>query len=385
MKTFMSLATGALVFVLSTAVAAARKDSGGYVPDRAAQAASLPVYVLALNERLLPQMSYGYQDNLAAGYYPNQFQNTAGLSAGQSIVAGALGSALGAAIANAKLYADAKSRADAAYYPLKLAQCDFPVETSLQSLVREAIARSKWGADIKPASLSLKDGGLDKQIGRDQPRQIFIVSSSLAPDLTALVTSLEITAYAPEDDTGKGWQKQPLWRDELIVVSDRLQALPAKSAADIERMVADEQARYDASGVEALVRKVNAEGRDARRADRQAAMEGLRLHANKLRDARSEEWSLNAEAGRRAQLWSANGCAPLRAAFDQSSAELSRMIDALYAQELPPRLSSKDKPTAGEVGGERKVYARPGGSFVSRNEGGITELGFRYVLLPLEQ
>jgi hypothetical protein len=43
MKTFMSLATGALVFVLSTAVAAARKDSGGYVPDRDAQAAGLPV------------------------------------------------------------------------------------------------------------------------------------------------------------------------------------------------------------------------------------------------------------------------------------------------------------------------------------------------------
>lgn len=385
MKTLTPAAAGALALGLSLAAGAASKDTGGYAPDRATLAASLPVHVVAFNERVLPQIGFAQQDYSVPAYYSSGFQPTAGLSVGQSIAVDALGNALGSAIINGILYAEAKTRADAAYVPLKRGQCDLPVAAPMQALVREAIARSTWGANAAPKLLSLKDGDLDQQIGTDQPRQIFMVSSSFAPDLTALVTSLDIAAYAPEGDTGKGWRKQPLWRDQLIVVSDPLPALPDKSAADIERMVADEQARYAATGNEARVRKVNAEGRGASRADRQAAANGQRTHTSKLREARNDEWSDEALAGRRAQLWSHDQCALLRTAFDQSTAELARMLDALYARQLPPRLSRKDKPGEDEVAGERKVRALPGGVYVSRNEGGATELGYRYALLPPEE
>lgn len=389
MKTLTSLATGALALGWSLSASTAGKGPDGYTPDRAALAASLPVHVVAFNERVLPQLSFereDYPNDLVPVYYTPQFQNPVGLGTGESILlAGALGNTLGNALAKGMHYAVAKTRAQAAYRPLKLAQCDLPVAVPMQALVREAIARSAWGANAAPKPLSLEDGDLDDRIDADQPRQIFLASSSFSPDLTALVTSLDIAAFAPEGDTGRGWRKQPLWRDQLIVVSDPLPPLPDKSAADIERMVADEQARYAASGNEALVRKVNAEGRGASRADRQAAANGQRTHASKLREARQDEWSDNALAERRAQLWSQDQCASLRTAFDQSSAELARMLDALYAQRLPPRLSRRDKAGEDEVAGERRVRALPGGVYVSRNEGGATELEYRYVLLPLKE
>lgn len=299
----------------------------------------------------------------------------------------ALANALGAALADAMIYAEAKQRAAAAYAPVVGGRCDLEIAAPLQQTLREAMARAPWGANVQPILIDGDVEDWDKQIPKDRPRQVFSVSASLTPGLGALLTSVDLAAYSPEGEgSGSSWQKKPLWQDRFIVVSDVV-ALPAKSDADRARMAAQEDARYAESGDLAVVAKVAKDIYGAGKSERMRATAADRLHKRNLKLAREADWSLLTEGPRRGELWSQDDCAPMRAAVAAASGELGRMLDDLYAQRLPPRLPAKHKTKDDppEAPGERKIRALPGGVYVSRNEGGTTPLAYRYHLLPQEK
>lgn len=377
------LMAGALALAACAACPAAQKDTEGYRPERAELAAQMPTYVVALNARVRQQMDYPRNNAIYVPqtyYYPS----TPGLSTGQAAMAGAVGAAIGAALAEAIIYGEAKERAGAAYTPLQRNGCDLPLAEPVGQAVRAAMARAPWGANAQPVAVDGEQDDWEKQIPKDRPRQVFSVTSSLTPGATALVTTLDIAGYAPQGEGGgSSWQKQPLWRDQLIVVSDWME-LASKTEADIAGMVAEEDTRFAESGDLELVAKVAKDRYGAGRDGRARAVAADRLHQRNLKLAREAVWSPITEGQRRAALWSRDDCAPMRSALALGGAELGRMLDELYAQRLPPRLSVKDKDSAFERPGERGIYALPGGTYVSRNEGGSTQLVYRYSLLPLK-
>lgn len=380
------LAAGVLMLALSTAAQAASKEIDGYRSERASLAASLPVHIVALDQRVRPQVDFVYQDvtRYMPGYPGGTPQFNSGMSTGQAIGVNVLGGLIASAIVNGAAYSEAKNRAVAAYQPLQQARCDLPVDTPLQQAVRDAIARAPWGAAVAVNLTDGEDDAWEKRIPKDQPRQIFTITSSLSPGLTALVTSVDVAAYAPEGEAKPAWRKKPLWRDHFIVVSDWLD-LPPKTAAEVEQLVAQEQRRFADSGAQAMVARVKEKGRVGRSSELREAADARKLHEKNLELAREESWSAEIEDQRRARLWSENDCARLRSAIDLAGAELGRMLDALYAQQLPARRSSKELDNAFERPGDRQIRALPGGVYVSRNEGGSVNLNFRYSLLPVKE
>lgn len=366
----------ALAFAMPSA--AAEKDMAGYTPERAALAASLPVHIVALNTRVRPQMGFKGVD---VALPPPGFFFGPDISPAQTLGVGLATGLIARGITYGTLYLEARDSARAAFAPIQRAGCDLPVEAPLQQAIAAAVRRSPWGAAATPVLAGADDKALDTLVAGDQPRQVFALTASLSPDLDRLITSVDIAAYAPLDGES-GWRGKPLWRDHLIVVSDGL-SLRAKTRDDSARMLADEQARYDASGTEALIKRLNAQGGNASKSDRKAARAALELHARNLEDAGSGYWSSQAAQQRRAALWNENACARLHAAIDQAGVEIGGMLDALYAQTLPKRLGLKDKNLSYEPP-RRQIRALSGGVYVSRADAGRVSLSYRTDLLPLQ-
>lgn len=372
----------------SAACPAADKDLPGYRPERAAQAAQWPVYMVTLNERVRPQVGYGGLGPGADIYLYaltwSAIQSTPpNMSNGQAIVGGALGGAIGGAIIGAAMHAAARDDASQGLAVLERDGCDFPIGTPLRDTVRAAVVRSPWGANAQPVLIDGSVEGWEKQIPQDRPRQVFTLTSSMAPGFEALVTTVDAAAYAPETGAnGDAWQKKPLWRDHLVVVSEPV-VLPAKTQADIDRMVAEENARFAASGDIEVIDRVAKDRYGSSKADRSRAVAANSRHQTYLRFAQSKGWAPTELGRRRAELWTRDQCAPMRAAAALAIAESTRLLDDLYAQRLPSRLALKDK-TEPEPAGARAIRSLPGGLYVSRSDGGATTLGFRYNLLPLK-
>lgn len=389
MSRITPLMAGAVALAACTFCQAAAKDIEGYRPERAELAAQMPVYIVALNARVRPQVAYPERSPGMDAYLQIQTQNLVdslqpAMSTGSAIAAGALGGAIGAALGEAMVRAAARDYAAAAYAPLLHSQCDLQVDAPLQRAVREAAARSPWGAAAQSVFIDGSVEDWNKQIPRDRPRQVFSITASLSPDFAALVTTVDAAAFAPEDaSAGTGWQKKPLWRDQLIVVSDPM-ALPPKTQADIERMVAEENARFAESGDLAIVERVAKDRYGASKPERSQAVAADRRHQSRLKLARASTWVAGTDGARRAQLWTDGACAPVRAALDQAVAETGRMLDDLYAQRLPARVPSKDTVVTPEQAGVRAIQALPGGVYVSRNDAAATKLDYRFSLLPLK-
>lgn len=383
------LAAGAVALAACAVCQAAAKDVDGYRPERAELAAQLPVYIVALNARVRPQVAYPERAPGMDVYQQMQTQNLIdslqpGMSSGAAIATGALAGALGGALANAMLYAAARDYAESAYAPVLRNHCDLQVDAPLQQAVREATARSPWGGNTQPVLIDGSAKDWEDRIAKDRPRQVFSVTASLSADFSALLTTVDVAAYAPGGESaGTGWQKKPLWRDHLVVVSDPI-VLPPKTQADIDRMIAEENARFAESGDLAIVDRVAKDRYGSGKPERAQAVAADRRHQSRLKLARAATWVAGTDGARRAQLWTSDECAPVRAALNLAVAESGRMLDDLYAQRLPPRLSSKDEAGTPEQPGARAIRALPGGGYVSRNDGGATRLDHRFNLLPLK-
>lgn len=373
MEMTLIYAMGMVALGSCTTASAAGQGVDGYGPKYEQVARTLPVYIVAYQPRVAAQMGFIFNEppRLMPGYPISPRMYISGGPNGP--IAGAIATGLATRIATL--------RASSGYEAIKQAKCDLPVDADLQKVVREAVLASPWGTGASIESATWRPGRDGGYYLKEQPRQMFVVSSSLSIDLNTLVTSVDIGAYAPGGRSGDCWQEAPLWRDQLIVVSDPLPALGQKTAADIERMVAMERARYASSGTDELVKKVNAAGQEASKSDRQRAVEQSRLHVNNMKDVRKKKWTLNSEAMKRGMLWSENGCERLRAAIGQSHTELARLLEALYSQRLPARLGPGGPFVPGPVG-VRQTVALLDGGYASRSDGAAVPLIFRYNVIP---
>ncbi|MBX9401139.1 hypothetical protein K4L06_07415 [Lysobacter sp. BMK333-48F3] len=373
-------ASVALALAFALPAQAADKIVDGYGVDRAALAAGLPVRSVAMNTTLRPQLGYAMTPSYSVSVTPWG----PGVSPATTLGVGLATGLISGALINASIYEDAQHRAMAAFSPIRRAGCELQADTAMHAAIDAAVRRSPWGAGVRSLASSADERSLDSVVKQGEPRHVFAFTSSLSVEMAGLVTTVDVSAYAPQDG-GSDWRKRPLWRDLLIVVSDPV-SLEPKTQADIDSMVAEERARYAASGGEELIKRVNARGGSADPIDRKAALAEQRLHKKFMDTARQPVWTFEGSRFRRAQLWAENDCARLKSAIAQAGAETGRLLDDLYAQKLPPRLGQDERqPAMEEQFGVRKTVALPGGAYVSRADQGEIDLRFRYDLLPADK
>ncbi|MFK3648238.1 hypothetical protein ACI2IY_07325 [Lysobacter enzymogenes] len=373
MNRFTPFAAAALACAFAPAVVAGKQDIAGYTTQRAALASSLPIKIVVLNTRVQSQV--GLVHRAIADERP-QAPDLRAAAMGAALTGGLLPALAIAAAERQKFH----NRARDAFAPIKSSGCDLRIDQSLPTAVSDAMRRSPSGASASIETILAEGRGLDRVVEQTKPRQVLSLSSSLAPDLEALVTTLEINAYAQSDGAGR-WQREPVWRDELIVVSDVLE-IPSKTQADIDMLAGQERARYEATGNEEKIRKLNAQG-GGDRFDRKLALDAQRLHERNMEEAVASNWPLDVARRMRAQAWSTNGCARMQQAIDQAGSDLGRMLDGLYAQQLPPRLGTEEKPVFDDANG-RHPHPLPGGIYVYRVDYDQVPLGYRQDLLKVD-
>ncbi|MGH8060917.1 MAG: hypothetical protein ACREO7_02765 [Pseudoxanthomonas sp.] len=399
------LLTGALLCALLPAMSVDAKEQRGLRPEDGEVAKALPVRVVVLQPRLGPQIRYNYIATADAGINAgnNLFYNPGGMSYGQAMGMGLAGGLIAGAIINGAEKAAAKRAVRDPYQVISQARCDLPLVDSHQAMVASALQHAGW-----PAAT----GNVGAATGKDIPRYVFTMSTSFAPDFSALMTTIDAAAYVP-DAAGKT-SRNATWQDSLVVVSDGLW-LPAKTQSDIERMVAAEKERYDASGADELIDKANKAGANASRKERQRALLVVSRHAENMADAKSEGWSNTGTAMRRAMLWSENDCALLEKTLKSNLEHADGMIQALLRHSLPtpggasplqplpaqgvqiastrtnpdviaetevsvgvPEGTSEAEPSAAPT---RVIEAVPGGIYVSRLSMENITLGYRHMVL----
>ncbi|MDB6164269.1 MAG: hypothetical protein JWL98_1701 [Xanthomonadaceae bacterium] len=367
-----TLLAGLLVAGLSTPVSARKPDIRGYQPQDATAASALPIYVVIEQAELKPEIEYGYI-NVFGSSQP--YQN---MSMGQSAGVDLAGGLIASAILNGAAYAKAKRFAQPPYHVIQQAKCNLSIESGLSEAVGTAV-RGNWPTASVHVS-SLQPGQkLASLIDTDQPRYVFMVSSSLATDFSSVITSIDSEAYLPQA-AGAHAARQPAWRDTVIVASDQVAVATSKSQADIDAMVAAESARFVALDLDDRILAVNAAGTNADRRERNRLAALLLEHDHLLKDAASDEWTPTGEALRRAQLLSDHQCDLLNASVRFSSTQAAQLVTALGRGQLPA-LSSSVQKTAESVPDGRQTLALPGGIFVSQRTGDNVVLGYRSSLL----
>lgn len=332
------LLPGALLCALFPATSVDAKELRSLQVTDTEVARALPVQVAVLQERLRPQFRYNYLDTSQVGVSAgNSLYNGGGISYGQAMGIGLAGGLIAGAIINGAKKSTAKRAVRDPYELISQAGCDLPLTDSHKAMVDNALRRADWhgpGGDSRPAT------------AKEGPRYVFTLSTSLSSDFSAMMTTVEASAYTP-DASGKAGRKAT-WEDTLVVVSDGLW-LDVKSQDDIDRMVAAEKQRYTASGANALIEKVNAGGGNAPRGDRKRAELVAKQHAENMADARAEGWSDTSTAMRRAALWSENDCALMDKTLRSNLEHASAMIQALLQHSLPAAAEAGIAPDSPEA------------------------------------
>jgi hypothetical protein len=408
------LLTGALLCALLPAASLCAKEQRGLLPEDDGVARDLPVHVVVMQPRLRPQFRYNYLDTSLAGINAgNSLYGGGGVGYGQAMGAGLVGGLIAGAIINGAEKAAAKNAVRRPYQLIEQARCDLPLGESHQAAIANALQHAGWSKLGPIAGHVLKPGeDGDDVAAKDDPRYVFTLSTSLAADFSALITTIDTAAYVA--DAGRKAGRNAAWKDSLVVVSDGLW-LPAKSQVDIERMLAAEQQRYAASGADELIEKVNAAGANASRKDRKRALLMASDHRENLVEARSEGWSEASTAMRRAALWSEQDCARLNRTLQSNLEQAGEMVQALLRhslaapgdaqglQALPtqaavigstgadPQVIGETRVSAGLPEGvvvdeaapaqQRVIEALPGGTYVSRLSGENITLGYRHMVL----
>lgn len=361
--------TVVLALTLHAAAAHASSEKPGYTPERQASAATLPMHIVVEQTKVRPQIAYGYTT------VPYPTQTYPGMSFGQGLGVNLAGGLIASAIINGAEYAKAKNFARGPYGLMVDAKCDLPVDQVIPARVDSAI-RTTWSQATPQVHVLAEDAKLKDVVDTKLPRYVFRVSTSLAPDFSALITTVEAAAYPANATTGKtGFE--PAWQNTVIVVSDKL-ALAPKTQADIEAMVAAENARYAALNINALIAQANAEGPSSRA--RKQVVEAQNDNRARLKEARRPVWSPASEAQMRARMWSADQCQALVAAIDANATEAGAALSALFTGAVKPQVADAE-PANAEAAGQRRLEAMAGGFIVSHRIGDNVGLGFRESIL----
>lgn len=277
-----------------------------------------PLHLVALNDRTRMQVPY-----VGPAGAPTVVSNT--IPAGALLAGNLIGGLVVAGIEHQRLK-EARATVQPAYDLLRERQCLLDGSTAFMDAL-EPIARHQGQPTVARHVLTGKQT-LDDVVSAKDERHMLLLSYALTPDLDYLLTTVQVM-YAPK---GEGSKDSRVSWDGQITVASPAAPLPAKTPDDMQRLVDEAQAEWIEGGGAALVEAANRGDADARRrvASRYAT------HQQRLKDARSAEWSLRYASTERARVWVADDCAPLRQAIETNAARAAALLPRLYAQDLQP-------------------------------------------------
>lgn len=254
---------------------------------------------------------------------------------GVPIMAAAAGGALGMAIVNAEIKAEAKRFAEEHVQPLRAALQGFDARSALSDSLRQALI-------LQPARFG--DFRMVATAPASVPRRLLVKTTySMTPDFSALQVISLVSIEGTGADSGK-----PIYRNMLVYQSKR-QVAPRKTAEDSKRMTAQENQRYFALHVDDDIAKANA---DLNRRDPEAARLRTKInqeqveHRRRLAQAASPIWDADTRAQYLAGAWAADHGEALKAAMQASGAEIAHMLQLDLAAQA----------TIGQVGKPRTVF-----------------------------
>lgn len=379
------LAVALCLIASSTSAAwAARPKPTGFDPARASALSALPVRVVLLNDTLRSQWAYGSYsvtgDIVGQTVINNTVNNmiSSGMPAGAAIGAGALGGALAGAIIDAQMRAQALSQVERADGLIAQRKCRIDVGSGLVKAVDRAVGSTPWGAASVLRHDRLDEGQkLDKLVADTPERMQVLITYSMTPDYSNLVSTLNVASYASALKAEGARKGEPAWLDDLVIASDPM-PLAAKTSADIEAATKAEDERYRTSGIAELVKAANG-GDDAAR---KQAVTLMSNHRQYLREARKADWTPGEAAMQRAIAWSANDCAMLRTVAAQHAQEAESMLSRLFQGQLPARSEAGARIPSPLEGTERVVESRGVGMYVMGRGGDTPTMSYRYSWMP---
>lgn len=268
------------------------------------------------------------------------------------ILAGALGGALGMAIINSEMQAEARRFTEKHMQPLRAALQGLDAKATLGDSLRQALAKqpAQFGS-YAVVGVAPTDGG---------PHIVVDTSYAMTPDFSALQVIAAVLIRALDNAGDK-----PVYRSVLIYQSPR-QDVQEKTVANGKRMLEQENTRYATLHIDADIVRAN-----AALARRNPEMSRLRQkiadeqfqHRQRLSQAAASSWDADTRAQRLAEAWATRRGEALKVAMRASGAEIARLLqldlaDALAAGQVEqPRTVFKD-----EV---REIDYRLGGGMIS--------------------
>ncbi|WP_254425160.1 hypothetical protein [Rhodanobacter sp. B04] len=267
------------------------------------------------------------------------------------ILVGAAGGALGMAIVNAQIKAEARRFADLHVQPLRSVLAGFDAKAALGDSLQQALAQQPALFGSYSVAGTVPAGG--------GPRAVIETSYAMTPDFSALQVMATVTIHAAGADA------RPLYRNVLVYQSSRLD-VPPKTAADSSRMLAEENSRYAALHVDDDIAKANAAlaNRDPEAVHlRQKIGDEQYQHKQRLRLAAMTAWDPDSRAQRLCEAWSLGHGEALKAAMRASGAEIVHMLELDLADQAPA--DQAGKPRTVFKNDTREIDYRMGGQMIS--------------------
>jgi hypothetical protein len=268
--------------------------------------------------------------------------------AGVPIMAAAAGGALGMAIVNAEIRAEARRFAEHHVQPLRVALQGFDANGAVSGSLQQALARQPgmFGNYVVAKSLTNTSG----------QRVVIVSNYAMTPDFAAVQVIAKVTIGGTGADAGK-----PIYGNTLVYQSASL-SVPAKTTADIERMVSAENHRYAALDMQGQIVKANAattaQSPQANQLRLQVASEQLE-HRRLLKQARASFWDADTRAQYLCEAWAAHQGEALKTALQASGAEIAHMLQLDLTAQVPANTSAEPR-TVSSQGGRSIEYVAGG-------------------------
>ena len=333
------LAAGCMVSVVQAAA-----PVRGYDPVKDDGIQTLPLYMVALQETVRPQ--YGY-----LGLSPELVTQSFIINPvpGISPAAGIVGGALGGALANAMVRAEAMAIARENWQWANNGQCRIDTRDPLEPALVQAL--QQVGMPAPRQHVVLEGGKLEDHFDPTLAHQLISHSSSLTPDMTALLTTVRVEGWSDKARS----RHQADWVNVLQVLSTPMW-LDGKQAHDTDYLKQQLDQWYAGTGNAARIGQINAAGRNADPAMRRQAVSLQRSYDTRLRRITRKEWTPYAAGMTRALGWGSNDCALMTRALQENAREAARLLALAYTGKMPQEGVMEEAPVAGQ-GAEQVLTA----------------------------
>lgn len=244
---------------------------------------------------------------------------------------------------------------------------------AIEQQLAASLRQQPWGRDSVVHVVAKPP---QNDTGKGDNAQIY-VDYALSPDFSELVIRTTVVISHQTLPSGGGSAHTVVYRNRLIDLSDPA-VLPAKTAADKQRLYALAMDHWDAKAIDAEIAKLNRDGADEDNGEaRHHMQEKLRAHNLAIRNALADQWT-GAQAMRfRAAYWAADDARPIR----QAIARGTRTLAELLAEDLRAALPAADQ-TPADAGHAGHLGTLPGGEIVTDTAYGVVAHGSKAEISP---